>query len=48
MAGLTTVMAPEYMKVLLDDPVGPYLIMGALGLQLIGYLIIRRIVAIKV
>jgi tight adherence protein B len=48
MAGLTTVMAPEYMKTLLDDPMGPYLIMGALGLQLVGYLIIRRIVAIKV
>ncbi len=48
MAGLITVMAPEYMVTLLKDPMGKYLIGGALGLQIVGFLIIRRIVAIKV
>ena len=48
MAGLVTVMAPEYMKTLLEDPMGPHMIVGALTLQVVGFLIIRRIVAIKV
>ncbi len=48
MAGLVTVMAPEYMKTLLQDPMGPKLIVGALALQIVGFLIIRKIVAIKV
>lgn len=48
MAGLVSVMAPEYMRTLVSDPAGPYLIIGALTLQLVGYLLIRKIVAIKV
>jgi tight adherence protein B len=48
MAGLLMVTAPDYMRVLIDDPWGPYLIGGALTLQLIGYIAIKRIVAIKV
>jgi tight adherence protein B len=48
MAALISVMAPEYMKTLLQDPMGPYLIAGGLALQVIGFLIIRKIVAIKV
>jgi tight adherence protein B len=48
MAALLLVTAPDYMKVLVDDPWGRYLIVGALVLQLIGFLSIRRIVAIKV
>src|SRR5262245_52330640 len=48
MAGLVSVMAPEYMKTLVTDPAGPYLIIGALTLQIVGYLIIRKIVSIKV
>ncbi len=48
MAGLFTVMAPDYMRALITDPVGPYIIGGALTLQVIGYLIIRKIVDIKV
>lgn len=48
MAGLFTVMAPDYMKALITDPVGPYIIGGALTMQIIGYLIIRKIVDIKV
>jgi tight adherence protein B len=48
MAALLLVTAPDYMRVLIEDPWGPYLIVGALGLQLVGYLAIKRIVAIKV
>jgi tight adherence protein B len=48
MAGLFLVMAPDYMKTLVTDPWGPYLIIAALSLQLVGYLAIRKIVAIKV
>jgi tight adherence protein B len=39
---------PNYLQRLLDDPVGPHLIGGAILLQLIGYLVIRKIVNIKV
>jgi tight adherence protein B len=39
---------PGYIRRLLDDPVGPYLIGGAIFLQVIGYLVIRKIVNIKV
>ena len=48
MACLLMVTAPDYMRVLINDPWGPYLIGGALTLQLIGYLAIKKIVAIKV
>jgi tight adherence protein B len=48
MAALFTVMAPDYMRALITDPVGPYIIGGALAMQVIGYLIIRKIVDIKV
>jgi len=43
---LTT--APDYMDTLLRDKSGRYLLAGAALLQLIGYLIMRRIAAIKV
>jgi tight adherence protein B len=48
MAGLIIVMAPEYLKGLLDDPVGPYIIAAAATMQVVGFLIMRRIVDIKV
>lgn len=48
MAGLLLITAPDYMVILIKDPWGPYLILGALTLQIIGYLLIKRIVAIKV
>ena len=37
-----------YLKSLLDDPIGPYLIVTAVGLQVAGFLIMRRIVNIRV
>jgi tight adherence protein B len=41
-------LAPEYLKGLVHDPAGKYLIPGALFLQLSGFLMMRRIVDIKV
>jgi tight adherence protein B len=48
LAAFFMVAAPDYMRTLVTDPWGKYLIVGALSLQLIGYLVIRKIVAIKV
>jgi tight adherence protein B len=39
---------PTYARFFVDDPVGHQLLAGALGLQLAGYLIIRKIVTIEV
>lgn len=41
-------MNPEYGNVLLEDPVGRMMLMGAIGLQLMGIAMIRWIVNIKV
>jgi tight adherence protein B len=48
MAGIIMVVAPEYLKGLVADPVGKYLIMMAVVLQVAGFFIMRRIVNIKV
>ena len=42
------VLAPDYLQGLAHDPAGKYLIPMALFLQLTGFLIMRRIVDIKV
>jgi Flp pilus assembly protein TadB len=39
---------PDYLRTLVKDPVGPYLIATAVFLQIVGYIAIRRIVDIKV
>ena len=39
---------PQYARFFVDDPVGCELMAGALGLQVVGYLIIRKIVTIEV
>jgi tight adherence protein B len=43
-----TVMNPDYMSVLWKDPRGHYLIATAMGLQLTGMLVIRKILRIKI
>jgi len=43
-----TIMNPEYMSVLWNDPRGHYLIAAALFLQISGMLIIRKILQIKI
>jgi tight adherence protein B len=48
MAGVIMVLAPEYLKGLAADPVGKYLIPIAVVMQVVGGLIMRRIVDIKV
>lgn len=42
------VVAPDYLKELREDPIGRYLIAMAVFLQVAGFLIMRRIVDIKV
>jgi len=39
---------PAYARFFVDDPVGHQLLAGSIGLQLVGYLIIRKIVTIEV
>jgi tight adherence protein B len=48
MAAALLVIVPDYMKTLVKDPVGPYLIGVAAALQIVGFLAIRKIVDIKV
>ena len=48
MAIIVWVLAPDYLQGLYEDPIGRYLIPIALSMQIIGGLIMRRIVDIKV
>jgi tight adherence protein B len=48
MAAVVYVIAPGYLKGLVEDPVGPAVIFAAVALQIIGFLIIRKIVNIRV
>jgi len=48
LAGVIMVLAPDYLRGLATDPVGKYLIPVAALMQVIGFLIMRRIVDIKV
>jgi tight adherence protein B len=43
-----TLMSPSYLKGMAADPVGRYLILGAILGQIFGYVIMQRIVKIKV
>jgi len=48
LAAVLLMVVPDYMKVLITDPVGPYLIGVAAFLQIVGYLAMRKIIQIKV
>ena len=48
LAVVVMVLAPEYLKGMVHDPAGKYLVPGALFLQLTGFLMMRKIVDIKV
>lgn len=48
MAGTILVMAPDYLRGLVDDPLGRHMIFAAVSLQIIGFLIMRRIINIRV
>lgn len=41
-------MNPQYARFFVDDPIGRQLLAGSLGMQLAGYLIIKKIVTIEV
>lgn len=44
LAGVLFVLSPRFMRVLLDDPLGPRLMTAALGLELLGTIVILRLV----
>lgn len=46
--GLMCLVNPTYARFFVDDPVGHQLLAGAIGLQVFGYLVIRKIVSIEV
>jgi tight adherence protein B len=48
MAVVFTIIAPKYMVVLITDPFGKILLGAAVVLQILGFITIRRIVAVKV
>jgi tight adherence protein B len=48
MGVLIYMLNAEYMSILFTEPVGRFLIAGALVLQVIGFIVIRRIVDIEV
>ena len=47
-AALMFVVNPQYARFFIDDPAGHELLAAGFGLQLLGYLIIRKIVTIEV
>ena len=47
-AAIMFVVNPEYARFFIDDPVGPQLLAATVTLQLVGYLIIRKIVIFEV
>jgi len=48
MAGVVWVLAPDYLRGMAADPAGKYLIPTAIVMQIVGFLVMRRIVDIKV
>jgi tight adherence protein B len=48
LAVILFLIAPEHMKLLIEDPLGVYMITGAMALQTIGVIAIRRIINIEV
>jgi tight adherence protein B len=48
LAAFILASAPDYLKGMIKEPMGRYLLVGAGVLQIIGFLIMRRIAQIKV
>jgi Flp pilus assembly protein TadB len=42
------VVNPQYARFFVDDPMGHKLLAAGLGLQFVGYLVIKKIVTIEV
>ena len=47
-AAVIFVISPQHIRLLVDDPLGMYMVAGALVLQVIGVLVIRRIVDVEI
>jgi tight adherence protein B len=47
LACVLLIIAPAHIRILIDDPLGRQMVAGAIGLQLIGTIVIRRIVNIE-
>jgi tight adherence protein B len=46
-AGILFILSPEHIRLLVDDPLGVYMVVSALILQAIGVLAIRKIVDVE-
>jgi tight adherence protein B len=47
-AGVVLIVAPDYLKGLVEDPIGRHLVFAAVVMQFIGFFSMRRIIRIKV
>ena len=47
-AGMMVLVNRPYVRFFIDDPIGNQLLAGTIGIQLLGYLVIRKIVTIEV
>ena len=47
MAGIISVLNPSYLQLLFTEKLGQYMVGGALGLQFLGFLVIKKVVNIK-
>lgn len=47
LAAILFIISPQHMRTLIDDPLGVYMVLGGITLQVIGVLIIRRIVDVE-
>jgi tight adherence protein B len=48
MFAIFMVINPTYMSILFEETVGRIILMGAIGLEFLGYLVIKRIMAIEI
>lgn len=48
LAAVLTMLAPEHMMLMIEDPIGVQMVIGAMVLQIIGVIAIRRIINIEV
>ena len=46
LGGVMTLLQPSHMAILIEEPLGRLLVVGAAALQLVGIVIVRRIAAI--
>jgi tight adherence protein B len=48
MFAIFMVINPDYMSVLFKESIGRIILVGAAGLEIVGYLVMKRIMAIEV